>query len=100
MGGFLRAQAVQFWQVVDAPIHWINGGPLDRELQLALECLELLFVGLIIFSIIMATYGLIRRKAYEREIRRRQGHWRNPLQERKRRIVVRQMWHGREGFGS
>jgi hypothetical protein len=74
-----------FWHLLDMPIRWINGGPVEPELQRPFEVLELLILAVIAALIAVVVWDLVASSARERERRELQEQWRRRLHEWSRR---------------
>jgi hypothetical protein len=73
MPGFYHNAADAFWHVIDLPIRWINGGPIDPDIERLQEGLELAIL-LIVASIgVLIAWDLISRSLRRREQRQFQN---------------------------
>ena len=97
MIAWLDALSSRFWQSVDAPIHWIEGGPIDPVIERPLEYLELIFLVLVIATVFIIAWDVARSHARQR--RNLQNQWQQRLRERKRRLKLtsRSLRDGRLG---
>jgi hypothetical protein len=74
MLGLHHGVAEAFWRVVDMPIRWINGGPIDPDIERLQEFLELAILVIVTSVGILIVWDLIRhslRQATPESQRRR-----------------------------
>jgi hypothetical protein len=74
MLGLYHGVAESFWRAVDMPIRWINGGPIDPDIERLQEFLELAILVIVTSVGILIVWDLIRhslRQATPESQRRR-----------------------------